>query len=104
MGGEGEEKREGINGRGWWRAKKRGREGINGGGGGGGQRRGVWWRGKEEGGGREGQRRGEGRALMEGWGRGSMGTSKVQGKGEKGRGEEEERGGRRGKVVGGWRA
>jgi hypothetical protein len=45
-GGEGE-KREGINGRGW-RAKKRGREGINGGGGGGGKEEGVV-EGKEEG-------------------------------------------------------
>ena len=55
-------------------------------GGGGGQRRGGG-RALMEGVVVEGQRREEGRALMKGWWRGSSRTSKVQGKGEKGRGK-----------------
>ena len=48
-------------------------------------------------GGGGGQRRGGGRALMEGWWRGSIGTSKVQGKGEKGRGRGRRKGRKEGK-------
>ena len=64
MGGEGEEKREGINGRGWWRAKKRGREGSNGG-----VVEGEHWnkQGARKGGERKGERKKKGEEGKERW-------------------------------------